>query len=161
VMFVKKLFSSVYTFWVLLAEGVGGLSGWLSRDGMKRYMATAVKPPLTPPGPLFPIVWTILYLLMGIGAARVYRTPASNARSKGLGVFLLQLGVNFFWSIIFFSLEAYGFALLWLLLLWGLVLWMIVLFCRVDKTAGLMQIPYLLWLSFAAYLNYGVWMLNR
>jgi len=159
-MFVKKLLSKVYAFWILLAEGVGALSGWLTRKGMKRYTATAAKPPLSPPELLFPIVWTALYLLMGIGAARVYQTPASNARSRALGVFLVQLGVNFFWSIIFFNLQNYGFALLWLALLWGMVLWMIVLFYRLDKPAGLMQIPYLLWLSFAAYLNYGVWMLN-
>ena len=160
-MFVKTLLTNVYAFWILLAEGVGALSGWLTREGIKRYASEAIKPPLAPPGPLFPVVWAVLYLLMGIGAARVYRTPASNARSRALGVFLLQLGVNFFWSIIFFNLQNYGFALLWLLLLWALVLWMIVLFWRVDRLAGLMQIPYLVWLSFAAYLNYGVWMLNR
>ncbi len=120
----------------------------------------AEKPPLTPPGIVFPIVWSILYLLMGIGAARVYRTPASNARSKALGVFLLQLVVNFFWSILFFNAKAYGFALLWLLLLWGMIIWMIRLFYRVDRPAAWMQVPYLLWVTFAAYLNYGVWMLN-
>lgn len=149
-----------YAFWILLAEGVGGLSGWLTREGTKLFMQTVEQPPMSPPGFLFPIVWGILYLLMGVGAARVYQTPASNARSRALGVFLVQLGVNFFWSIIFFNLQNYAFALLWLILLWLLIVWMILLFYRVDKPAALLQIPYLLWVSFAAYLNYGVWMLN-
>ena len=159
--FVKRPVSwKTYAFWILLAEGVGGLSGWLTREGTKLFMNTVKQPPLSPPGFLFPIVWGILYLLMGVGAARVYQTPASNARSRALAVFLVQLGVNFFWSIIFFNLQNYGFALLWLLLLWLLIVWMILLFYRVDKPAALMQIPYLLWVSFATYLNYGVWMLN-
>lgn len=111
----------IYTFWILLAEGVGALSGWLSRDGMKLYDATVTQPPLSPPMWLFPVVWTILYALMGIGAARVYQAPGSPERSRGLNLFLIQLVVNFFWSLIFFNAQAFGVALLWLLLLIGLV----------------------------------------
>ena len=69
--------------------------------------------------------------------------------------------MNFFWSLIFFNAQAYGFAFAWLILLWILILWMIISFYQVDKTAALLQIPYLAWVTFAGYLNYGVWMLNR
>ena len=157
---VKKQWKT-YAFGVLLAEGVGALSGFLSREGTQRYLKTVIKPPLSPPGTVFPIVWTILFALMGIGAARIYRMPPSEARSRALQVFLIQLGVNFFWSILFFNWASYAFALVWLLGLWGLILWMIRLFYLLDRPAALLQIPYLLWVSFAAYLNYGVWLLNR
>ena len=148
-------------FWILLAEAVGALSGWLTREGTQIYAQTIVKPPLSPPGWVFPVVWAILYALMGIGAARVYQAPVSKARSLGLNLFIAQLVVNFFWSPIFFNLQAFGLAFFWLLLLWGLVLWMILAFRKVEPLAAKLQIPYLLWLTFAAYLNLGVWYLNR
>ena len=148
-------------FWILLAEAVGALSGWLTREGTQIYAQTIVKPPLSPPGWVFPVVWAILYALMGIGAAKVYQAPASKTRSMGLNLFITQLVVNFFWSPIFFNLQDFGFSLLWLLLPWGLVLWMILAFRKVDPLAAKLQIPYLLWLTFAAYLNFGVWYLNR
>ena len=157
---MKKVKFKTYALGFLLTEAVGALSGWLSRDGMKAYESNMVQPPLSPPAWLFPIVWTILYALMGIGAARVYSAPISPERSKGMNLFVIQLVVNFFWSLIFFNAQAYGFALIWLLLLWTLVLWMIVEFSKVDRLAALIQIPYLLWLAFAAYLNWGVWNLN-
>lgn len=150
-----------YAFWIILTQAVGALSGWLTREGTKVYNATVEQPPLSPPSIVFPVVWAILYLLMAIGAARVYLTPASNNRSRALALFLAQLAVNFFWSIIFFNLQNFGFALAWLLLLWVMILGMVVLFRRVDKPAAWLQVPYLLWVSFAAYLNYGVWVLNR
>ena len=149
-----------YLFWILLSEAVGALSGWLTREGTDVYAQTIVQPPLSPPGWVFPIVWTILYALMGIGAARIYLAPPSQERSRGLNLFITQLVVNFFWSPIFFNAQAYGFAFVWLLLLWSLVLWMILTFRKVDSLAAKLQIPYLIWLTFAAYLNFGVWLLN-
>ena len=149
-----------YLFWILLSEAVGALSGWLTREGTDVYAQTIVQPPLSPPGWVFPIVWTILYALMGIGAARIYLAPPSQERSRGLNLFITQLVVNFFWSPIFFNAQAYGFAFVWLLLLWSLVLWMILTFRKVDSLAAKLQIPYLVWLTFAAYLNFGVWLLN-
>ena len=150
-----------YAFWIVLAEAVGGLSGWLTREGTKIYQSSVAQPPLSPPPLVFPIVWGILFALMGVGAARIYLAPPSRRRTKALALFLLQLVFNFFWSIIFFNLQAFGFALLWLLALWGLILWMIFAFARVDRPAAALQIPYLLWVTFAAYLNAGVWVLNR
>lgn len=149
-----------YLFWILLAEAVGGLSGWLTREGTEIYAQTIAKPPLSPPGWVFPLVWTVLFALMGIGAARIYLSPPSKVRSLGLNLFIAQLAVNFLWSPIFFNLQAFGPAFFWLLLLWGLVLWMILTFRKTDSPAAKLQIPYLLWLSFAAYLNLGVWYLN-
>ena len=147
-------------FWILLAEAVGGFSGWLTREGTKIYQQTVAQPPLSPPGWVFPVVWGILYALMGISAARIYRNPPSRERSRGLNLFIAQLAVNFFWSPIFFNLQAFGLAFFWLLMLWGLVLWMIFAFRKTDPNAAKLQIPYFLWLTFAAYLNLGVWYLN-
>lgn len=150
-----------YAFWILLAEGVGGLSGWLTREGTKLYNETVVQPPLSPPSAVFPIVWGILFALMGIGAARIYLAPPSPQRRLSLRLFFLQLAFNFLWSIIFFNLQAYGLAFIWLVALWLLILWMIRSYRKVDATAAWLQIPYLLWVTFAAYLNFGVWLLNR
>lgn len=158
---MKKSKWKTYAFWILLAEAVGALSGWLSREGMKLFEETVSQPPLSPPPSIFPIVWGILYALMGISAARIYLSPPSADRHRGLNLFVAQLIINFFWSLIFFNAQAFGFAFLWLLLLWGLVLWMILVFQKTDLPAALLQIPYLLWLTFAAYLNFGVWYLNR
>ena len=124
------------------------------------YSQVITKPPLSPPSIVFPIVWVILFALMGIGAARVYLAPPSGLRSRSLLLFLVQLAFNFFWSIIFFQFQNFGFALVWLAVLWALILWMLLSFLQVDCTAGWLQVPYLLWVTFAAYLNWGVWLLN-
>lgn len=150
-----------YAFWIILAQAVGGLSGWLTRGGMELYKTEIRKPPLSPPGIVFPIVWIILFALMGIGAARVFLAPPSPARTRGLRLFLIQLACNFLWSIIFFNFQRFGFAFIWLAVLWLLILSMILAYRSVDIPAALLQIPYLLWVAFAGYLNLGVWMLNE
>ena len=149
-----------YFFWIALAEIAGGLSGYLTREGMKIYADSAVKPFMTPPAWVFPIAWTVLYALMGINAARVYSAPESSDRTKGLKMFLLQLAVNFAWCFVFFTFMEYlaAFAVLAALLL--LVLMMAVYFRRVDALSGYLQVPYIFWLIFAGYLNLGVWYLN-
>ena len=158
---MRKQNWKTYLFWIGLSEAVGILSGLLSREGTMAFSQTAIQPPLSPPAILFPIVWSILYALMGVSAARVWLSQPSQDRSNGLNLFVAQLVVNFFWSLIFFNAGAYGFAFLWLLLLWALVFAMILTFRKVDPLAAYLQIPYLLWLTFAAYLNFGVWYLNR
>lgn len=145
---------------ILLAEAVGALSGFLSREGMKVFADAVAQPPLSPPSILFPIVWSILYALMGYGSARIWLSEPSLERSQALNLYTSQLIVNFFWSLIFFNALAYGFAFFWLLLLWILVLLMILAFRRIDPPVARLQIPYLVWLTFAAYLNLGVWYLN-
>ena len=157
---MEKSTWKTYAFWIALAEAVGAFSGWLTRKSVKIYNAAVKQPPLSPPSIVFPIVWGILFILMGMGAARIYLSPASKARSRSLLLFLVQLAFNFFWSIIFFNLQAFGFAFLWLIALWILILLMILSFREVDQPAAWLQIPYLLWVTFAAYLNFGVWMLN-
>ncbi len=156
----KKAWKS-YVFWIVLTEAVGALSGWLTREDSDIYSTTVIQPPLSPPPIVFPLVWVILYALMGISAARVYLTPASASRTRGLLLYFIQLSFNFFWSIIFFNAQNFAFAFFWLLALWVFILLMILSFRKVDKAAALLQIPYLLWVSFAGYLNWGVWMLNR
>lgn len=157
---MKKHGWKTYAFWILITEAVGALSGWLTRKGTQIFNESIIQPPLSPPSIVFPIVWGILYALMGISAARIYMSAQSPSRSKGLNLYITQLAVNFSWSIIFFNIQAFGFAFLWLLLLWTLVLWMVLVFRNVDSIAAKLQIPYLLWLTFAAYLNLGVWYLN-
>ena len=147
--------------WILLTEGTGLLSGILSREGTARYALEITKPPLAPPGWLFPVVWTVLFALMGISAALIYREEESKERNRGLNLFIAQLIVNFFWPLIFFNAQTYGFAFVWLLLLWVLVLLMILAFYKVNRTAAWLQVPYLIWLTFAAYLNLAIFVLNR
>lgn len=157
---MKQFPWKTYGAWVLLAEAVGGLSGWLTREGARRYSETVAKPPLSPPALVFPIVWGILFALMGISAARVWLGPATGDRTLGIGLFFAQLAFNFFWSIFFFNLQWFGFALLWLIALWVLIAAMVLVFYRTDVWAGRLQLPYLLWVAFAGYLNAGVWLLN-
>lgn len=158
---MKNKVWKTYALWILLTEAVGALAGWLTRRGMQVYDATIVQPALSPPNAVFPIVWGILFALMGIGGARIYLLPVSEARTRSLRLFGVQLAFNFLWSIVFFNFQWFGFAFFWLLILWLLILWMIFSFYHIDKTAAWMQVPYFLWVTFAAYLNYSVWMLNR
>ena len=141
---------------VLISLGVGALSALLTKDSMDIF-DTITKPPLTPPSAVFPIVWTILFILMGLGAARVYlKEPGGRA----LYIYGLNLVINFFWSIIFFNFRSFGFAFIWLLLLIAVVALMIISFFRIDKLAAYLQIPYLLWLLFAGYLNLFICLAN-
>lgn len=154
--------SKIKTYAVSLAITLitGGVSALLINLGIDDYRL-AQKPALSPPEIVFPIVWTVLFILMAVGAARVWLTPDSKAKAKGLRLYILQLAANFIWSILFFNFQAYALAFFWLIFLWLLILLMIIAFSKSDKIAAYMQIPYLLWVSFAGYLNFMVWMLNR
>ena len=157
---MKKVQWKRYLPWILVTEGVGILSALLTMGSMKAFAGSVQQSPLTPPAIVFPIVWTVLYGLMGISVARIWNAPESKARSWGVNFFVAQLIFNFFWSLIFFNAQAFGFAVIWLGILWILTALMILAFYRVDKPAALLQIPYLIWLSFALYLNIVVWQLN-
>ena len=140
----------IYSLLPIIGGGIVGLiiSSYMDYQDL-------VKPPLAPPGLIFPIVWTILYLLMGISYY------ISNSDDKELDqIYLLQLLVNFLWPIIFFVLKMYFSAFLWIILLLILVIVMIKEFLKINKLSGYLQIPYLLWLLFATYLNIGVFILN-
>ena len=97
---------------------------------------------------------------MGVSAARIWMAPPSDARRLGLWLFAGQLTFNFFWSIIFFNLQWFGFALLWLFVMWALIAAMVLVFYRIENLAARLQLPYLVWVAFAGYLNAGVWLLN-
>ena len=150
----------IYLCGVLFTEAAGLLSALLTREGTKLYNAAMIKPLLSPPPLAFPIAWTILYALMGLGAALVFLAPASSSRTKSLWLFIIQLAFNFSWSIIFFNFQAFSAAFFWLLALLALALMMTLSFRKVDTLAAALQIPYLLWLTFAGYLNFNVWLLN-
>ncbi len=140
---------------------IGGVAGLLTRSGTQSY-ALMAKPPLSPPAILFPIVWTVLYTLMGISSYLVWQKADDNTTGdKAKLLYFYQLAVNFLWSFFFFGFRWYFFSFLWILLLWSLVAAMIKSFSYVSKTAAYINIPYLVWLTFAAYLNLGVWWLNR
>lgn len=151
-----------YAKWIFpaISLAAGALGGFLGKQGMQEVYPMLQKPALTPPAIVFPIVWFVLYVLMGIGMARVWQTEAPG-RQQALGIWSAQLVVNVLWTVLFFAQQKY-LAALWLLgFLWLLILAMILIFRRWDRTAAWLQIPYLLWVSFAAYLNWGIWMLNQ
>jgi tryptophan-rich sensory protein len=143
-----------YIIEILIALAVGGLSAYLTKDSMADFEAL-VKPPLTPPGFIFPIVWAILFILMGISAGMIYKSSGNVPF-----IYRLSLIVNFLWSIIFFNMEAYLFAFVWLLLLLVLIILTIIDYSKINKTAAYLQIPYLVWVAFAGYLNFFIWLLN-
>lgn len=148
-----------YIISIAIALAVGGLAALLTRDSMDAYSALE-QPPLSPPGWLFPIVWTILYILMGISAAMVWKSEAPGA-GTALFIYYVQLAVNFLWPIFYFVYGARLVALIWLIFLIALVMLMIKQFYDISPKAALLQLPYVLWLLFAAYLNFGTYILNR
>ena len=149
----------LYGLFILITEAVGTVAGLLTSLGMEKYSAV-VKPALTPPEIVFPIVWTILYALMAVSAARIWLTEESAERDRGLKLYVVQLGMNFLWSIFFFNFQAYGFSFFWLIGLLVAIVLMTISFYKTDKIAAYLLIPYILWVSFAGYLNFMVWMLN-
>ncbi len=145
---------------VLLPLAVGGASALLTSGSMDQF-AKLDQPPLSPPAWLFPVAWTILYILMGIASYVIVRTPkTAEEGTAALKPYFVQLAFNFFWSIIFFNLELYEVAFGWLLALIALIVITLVRFYKVNKLAGYLMIPYLLWCIFAAYLNAGISILN-
>lgn len=149
----------VYLFFVIGTLLVGFLSSLLTFNSMNLFNIIN-KSLLTPPAYIFPIVWTILYILMGISAAIIYESRSCE-KKDALLVYGIQLFVNFFWSLLFFNLQAYLFAFFWLLLLLGLIIVMTIKFYQINETAAYLQISYLLWVAFAGYLNFMVYILNR
>lgn len=150
----------VYAVAILIPLIVGGISALITRSAMMEYVDNVAKPSFAPPALVFPIAWSILYVLMGISSGMVYLSESDDKR-EALTVYAVQLAVNFLWSIIFFNLELRLFAFWWLLLLLALVLVMTWRFYKIKKWAGYLNIPYIAWLIFAAVLNYSIWMLNR
>ena len=147
-----------YAVSIAIALAVGGISAAVNAGKMTK--PELLQPPLSPPAWVFPVVWTILFTLMGISAARVY---LSECREKGDALFIYgtQLAVNFLWTVFYFSFTALALSFFWLIFLIALVLLMLIRFERCTAGAGKLQLPYLIWLGFAAYLNLATWLLNR
>lgn len=138
-----------------------GIAASLLTSGQMHIYKEIVKPPLAPPAFIFPIVWTILYILMGISSARIILTPSVHGeQKKAILLYILQLFLNFIWPIVFFNFKSYKISFVIIILLWYTVFRMIMAFFEVDKKAALYQIPYLLWITFATYLNLAIALLN-
>ena len=157
---MKKIKWTDLILFIVTAELVGVLSSLIS-GGYSAFYTDLEKPPLSPPGVVFPVVWAILYALMGISAYLVYHSEESMKRKEALVIYTIQLLVNFSWSIIFFRFEALGLAAAVAAILFILVASMVTAFRRVRPLAAALNIPYLLWSLFAAYLAAGNWVLNR
>ena len=151
-----KLKSLLWNLFIPLAGGA--IVGFLTKNSMNVYNNVA-RPALAPPPIVFPIVWSILYVLMGISSYLIYESK-SIYKEKSLYVYYIQLILNFTWPIVFFSGKMFLVAFFILLLLWGMVIWMTGLFYKVKPVAAYLQIPYLIWLGFAAYLNLSIGFLN-
>ena len=147
----------IYLRSILIPVIVGAIVGFITSNFIDYN--SLQQPPFAPPSILFPIVWSILYVLMGVS----YGILESNSLvdSEINSIYYGQLFVNALWSIFFFVLKWRFFAFLWILLLLVLVIIMIIRFYNKNKVAGLLQIPYLLWISFATYLNFAIYLLNR
>lgn len=172
--YLKKYLVEIIS--VMLALGIGGASAWFTRRDMNAFKVVN-KPVLTPPNSVFPVVWGILFILMGISSARIYRIATLGKQleeqeenqsedsikreaRKSLVVYALSLVFNFWWSIIFFHFRAYLFAWIWLivlLILIGITIWK---YRPLDSMAAYLQIPYFLWVLFAGYINLGVYVLS-
>lgn len=148
----KKLFVCI-----AIPLAVGILAAALTRNQMELF-DTVQKPVLMPPGWIFSVVWTVLYILMG--TASYFVLTSGKSKNTALRVYGLQLAVNFFWSILFFNLQQYQLSFFWLLLLWLLVFITTILFYQLSKLAGYLMLPYLLWVTFAGYLNLSISLLN-
>ena len=147
----------IYVKSILIPVSIGLIIGLITSSSMEYN--TLIKPVLSPPSIIFPIVWTILYVLMGISYGIL--ESKSLVDSEINFIYYLQLFVNALWSIIFFTFKWRLFAFIWLLILILLIITMIIKFYNKDKVAGLLQIPYLLWALFASYLNLSIYILNR
>lgn len=146
--------------WLALCFAVGGVSSIFPARAIPTWYAALVKPPFNPPNEVFPVVWTILYALMAISAWIAWKTRPSGCRRRGLRLFLVQLGLNFLWTWIFFSTHQMLTAFADLVALWIAILLTLLAFKKMSTTAAWLLVPYLVWVTFAGYLNFATWRLN-
>ena len=160
-MYSLKSFSlSTLIVALLIPLLVGGISAALSSRAMIAY-GSMNKAPLSPPAWVFSVAWTILYIVMGLASYYVIMMESDpRIKAVALGIYALQLAMNFMWSLIFFNWRMYLVAFIWLMIMWCLVIVCAFRFYSISKIAGIMMIPYILWLTFAAYLNFGTYWLN-
>ncbi len=140
---------------------IGSAGGFFTAPEIPNWYATIIKPSFNPPNWIFGPVWTVLYLCMGYALYLIILQPASSHKNKALLLFAIQLFLNFWWSIIFFNFHAIGWALVEIIAMWAAIFFTIQAFYRLNKRAAYILIPYLLWVSFATFLNYSIWVLNK
>lgn len=140
----------------------GGFSAFLTRNNMDIY-EEIITPPLSPPSFLFPVVWTVLYFLMGVSSAFIWKKRKENKEETetALLIYAASLVFNFIWSLIFFNSGMYLFSFIWLIALLILIITTIIKYKKLSSAAAYIQIPYALWVTFAGYLNFGIFILNR
>lgn len=139
---------------------VGALSAAISAKGMNDY-GTMSKPPLSPPAWAFPVAWTILYIMMGLASYCVFVSESGfGNKTLALLLYCVQLGMNFMWSIIFFNANEYLLAFAWLIVMWCIVIFCAVRFWNISRMATYLFVPYIAWLTFAAYLNLGTYIIS-
>ena len=145
---------------IVLPLAIGGFSGFLTANAIGTWYTTLNQPAFNPPNWVFGPVWTTLYLLMGISFYRIWCLPISKERTDAMKVFGVQMILNFFWSLIFFKWHFIGLALMEIIVMWMMIATMIHLFRKLDTVAGWMNVPYLLWVTFASVLNGAYFILN-
>lgn len=144
---------------ILLPLIIGVISGYYTASNIQSWYITLIKPSFNPPNYLFGPVWTTLYIIMGISFYMIWSSTKIN-KNKLIGIYLFQLILNFLWSFIFFKYHAIGIAAVEIVVLWLSILTMIIMFYKNNKWAALINIPYLLWVSFASVLNISIYLLN-
>ena len=147
--------------WIVLTLAVGGISGYLTAGSVDGWYRTLVRPSFAPPNWVFGPVWTLLYLIMGIAVWLATSATTGPLRNRIIIVFLVQLSLNFLWSLIFFNRHEIGLALIEVLVMWIAIAASAWLFAQCSRIAALMMLPYLAWVTFASALNAGFWWLNR
>lgn len=146
---------------LLLCLGAGFLGSLFTTPAIDTWYATLLKPFFNPPNWIFAPVWTTLFILMGIALYLIWQKGLKNKKAKvAVGFFIVHLGFNSLWSIIFFGLHNPGLAFIDIVLLWLMIVFLIYYFYGLNKLAAWLLMPYLLWVSFATILNYSIWLLN-
>jgi tryptophan-rich sensory protein len=148
------------TLCILLPLLIGGISGYASASGINIWYMGLNKPFFNPPNYLFGPVWSMLYILMGISFYRILQSQDSELKRKAILIFCIQLFLNFCWSFLFFRFQMLAISFIEIIIMWISIANMIYTFTKIDKTAAYLQIPYLLWVSFASVLNGAIWFLN-
>ncbi len=155
---MKKIYKLILA--LLIPQAAAGIGSFFTAGSVDTWYKTIEKSTLNPPGWVFGPVWTALFLLMGYALYLVWTDEGGKNKRRAYWIFGIQLALNTLWSIIFFGLQSPGGALVEIVFLWLAILAMIFVFAKISKLAAWLLIPYILWVSFAAYLNYSIWMLN-
>lgn len=155
---MKKIYKLIIA--LVIPQLAGGLGSIFTASSVKSWYLTIEKPFLNPPSWIFGPVWTALFLLMGYALYLVWTSEGKGRKNLAYGAFALQLVLNIFWSVIFFGLKNPGLAFMEVLILWLAIVFNIFVFYRISRTSAWLLVPYLIWVTFAAYLNYSIWILN-